>query len=269
MNIRKTIAGLCMLSALCISAFAAQSASAATTAFTCSKSVTTKTFSDAHCTKGTGSKEYGHTSFAGKTSIAVGSGTVGGSSQALKAVIDGFPVEIGVAGAGGGVTVSGSLQNAEPGGEMAVEWIGTATYTGVAVVSPLTTCKVYTDNGGTKGEEGVIHTTELKAQTTSEMGVKFEPVTGSVIATFIIDECPAGLAEALNGTWELTGSVIGEPSGGEIIFMDGKTTAQNTLSLVRKSNKKAYNAGVTATPTIKNAESGSAIVATTPPYSTD
>lgn len=266
MNIRQTIAGFCLLSALCIGAFAAQGASAATTAFTCSKAVTTKTFSDAHCTKSTGTKEYGHTSFAGKTSISVGSGTAGGGSLALKAVIDGFPVEIRAAG---GVAISGSLQNAEPGGEMAVEWIGTATYTGVGIASPLTSCKVYTDNGGTKGEEGVLHTTELKAQTTSEMGVKLEPVTGSVIATFIIDECPGPLVEALNGTWELTGSLIGEPSGGEIIFTDGKTTAQETLSLVRSSNKKAYNAGIVATPTIKNAESGSAIVATTPPYSTD
>jgi hypothetical protein len=270
MNGRKTTLVLCFACALIVSAFAAQSASAETTAFTCSKEVTTKTWSDAHCDNESGIKEYGHRAIPENTttSLTVAPGT-SKPVMRLRATINGINVELSTENVSG----SGSMHNATVGGKMQATGTGTKTYTNVKVTSPAGKgCKVYTDNSGVTGEEGVIHTHEIKGQTTEEMGVKFEPaVAGQPLATFLIEECKGSEAlEGLNKTYTVTGSVIGTPTGGEVVFEHAATTAQNTLKI-----NGTIKAGIDGSTTFKGRhfekpqEEYKALTATTPPYITD
>jgi hypothetical protein len=270
MNKGRTVLGLCVAAALLVSAFAAQSASAETTEFTCSKSVTTKTWSDAHCTNSsTGTKEYGHVAIPENTTTDAigGAGTSFEGEQKLRASINGINVEL----VSKSVSGTGSVKNTTVGGKMRVEGTGTSTLTNVTVQAPASKgCKVFTDNGGVKGEEGVIHTNELKVVTTEEMGLKTEPVATS-FATFFIGNCAGSEAlEGLNKTYEITGSVIGEPSGGEGIFTHAATTAQNTLKLNGTIKLGINGSGtVKARHAEKPEEEYKAITVTTPPYTTD
>jgi hypothetical protein len=266
----RAILGLCIACALLVSAFAAQSASAETTAFTCSKEVTTKTWSDAHCTNSTsGTKEDGHVAVAENTTTAT-TASPGTSKpiQKLRATIGGINTELVTTTVSG----AGSMHNTTVNGEMQATGTGTKTYTAVTVAAPANKgCKVYTDTvEKEKGEEGVVHTREIKASTTSEMGVKFEPNVGNVFATFIIEGCAGSEAlKGLNKTYEVTGSVIGVPNGGEVVFEHAATTAQNTLKI------NGLKAGIDGSTTIqgrhaeKPLEEFKALTATTPPYATD
>jgi hypothetical protein len=270
MNKGRTVLGLCVAAALLVSAFAAQGASAETTEFTCSKEVTTKTWSDAHCTNSsTGTKEYGHVAIPENTTTdAIGGAGTSKATQRLRATINGINTEI----VSTSVSGSGSMKNTTVGGKMQVIGTGTSTLTNVTVAAPAGKgCKVYTDNGGVKGEEGVIHTNELKVVTTEEMGLKTEPASGETFATFFIEGCAGSEAlEGLNKTYSITGSVIGVPNGGEGIFEHANTTAQNTLKL-----NGTIKAGIDGSGTLKARhaekpeEEYKAITVTTPPYITD
>jgi hypothetical protein len=233
MNGRRAISGLCMACALLVSAIAAQSASAETTAFTCSESVTTKTWSDAHCDNTEGTKKYGHVAIAeNKTTTITGATGTSKVTQRLKATINGIVTELSTESISG----SGSMHNATTvGGKMQATGTGTITYTNVQVTAPAAKgCKVFTDSPGTTEQtEGVIHTNELKAVTDENMGLKFEPaVAGQPFATFFMTGCKGSEAlEALNKTYSVTGSVTGQPTGGETVFTHATVTAEGQLKI--------------------------------------
>jgi hypothetical protein len=259
MNGCRASIGLFML--LVISVLSVQKASAETTAFACSKSVTNKTWSDAHCLNEGGFKQFGHKEFHVPTEITGAPGTTSEGVHRLKATVNGITTELATSG---GVSGSGTAENAKF-GELVAKGEGTLTYTGVTVAAPAGKgCRAYTNNGGVKGEEGVIHTNPLKAETNAEMGVKIVPATAlSAIATFIIDGCTGSEAlESLNQKYSLEGSVIGEPNGGEVKFTHAGVTSQGTLKF-NGSIKAGYNGGIS----VKN--NGTALAVTTCPCVSD
>jgi hypothetical protein len=249
--------GLCVACALLGSVLVVQSASGVTRSFTCVKvKEKTGTFNDAHCTGSSDPNEYGHVDWSGRTPVFYSFGTFFGGKQVLKATINGIATELVTEG---GVSGEGEVENTTIEGEEAVTGEGGFTYTKVTVAKPAGKgCKVYTDNGSEKGEEGVIHTNELVGTTTSGMGVKFTPKSGSVFASFFIDGCEGEALKGLNKTYTVQGSIIGEPNGGEIRFTHGSSTEQGSL-LLNGSIKTGLEGGITQ----YNRVSGNALVCTT------
>ncbi|HEX6827076.1 MAG TPA: hypothetical protein VF077_12235 [Nitrospiraceae bacterium] len=247
MNGRRAVVGLCMLCALLVSAFAAQSASATesigTTAFTCVKGAAPKDLRGEHClTTGEAPQEYGHVAIAeGETTELTGtnkkteSNTTVDRIGKLKETIGGVPLELQATEVSG----SGSMTNAKTaGGEHYVHGSGTITFTGVTVTDPPGRgCKVFTHkedgsgNPGEEGAEGIVHTLPLKATTEGQGdNLKFTPAVGEKFANFWIT-CTTKLA-AIEGTWSCTGSVKGQPTtpaGATTDFAHATVTAENTL----------------------------------------
>jgi hypothetical protein len=252
---RRAIIGLCMSCALLVSAVAASGAQAAATAYTCSSTAAVKDFAGAHCAANGAGSAFGHEAFGNvETTLSGGPGTEFSGVQRLRATINGINTELVTEG---GVSGSGTLTT-NNGTEVA--GTGTITYTNVTVAAPAGKgCKVYTDNGGSKGEEGVVHTNNLAASTTSPGELKFTPGAGAggVFATFIIDGCTGSEAlEGLNKTYEVTGSLIGTPKGGETVATHTSVTTQNTLKL-----NGSIKAGLNGSLTIKGAN-GNALALT-------
>jgi hypothetical protein len=239
MNGRRALVGLCMLCALLVSAFAAQSASAVgTTAYTCVKGGTGGTgvkYTTPHCRPKDESGEYGHTAIANGTTTEL---TVNGKDEKGNS-ITGFLVSTAFGATieleGKSVTGTGQMTNSIEGGEMIASGVGAITYTNVSVVKPLN-CKVKTDGPANEElEDGVIHTEALKT-TTKEQGdrLKFEPVTAPTVARFwlVTDKGPPASPCPLHtNTFTVTGSVTGVPNGATTEFTEADTTAQNTLKL--------------------------------------
>jgi hypothetical protein len=242
MNGRRAIIGLCMLCALVFSALAAQGASAAgTTAFTC-KAVTpaaeTKGFSKEHCKTAdavTTNAKFEHVAFAAGTATDLtvtnaktNAETNGATSFSLHSVQSGVEEQLSATGVMG----EGTITNSEAGGEMLASGTSSLTFTGVTVQKPVGKgCKVYEDiNPTTMGPEGQVKTNSLKGTTFSEgekMGLKFEPAVGEVFATFYVTECSVA---ALNGTYEVKGSIkTTTVDGATIEFTSAETTGQGTL----------------------------------------
>jgi hypothetical protein len=251
MNGRRAIVGLCMLCALLVSAFAAQSASAVgTTAYTCTTGgASDYAAGDTHCKTnvGAGKGTLGHIAIANLTTTElIGSNeTTGGAktNTLLKATIAGAAVTL----TGATTTGSGSMENVEEGGEMIAKGTGTITYSGVTATGG---CKVFTDNeNGTNGEEGVIHTEPLKASTKGVGDkLKFEPAVGTVFARFNLANCTN---TGINGTYTVTGSVISTNiEGATTNFTHADTTTQNTLKL-----NGTIKAGIEGTLTLKSKKS--------------
>jgi hypothetical protein len=229
---RRVVGVVFILAALVLSGTIAQSASAvAKKAYTCSEGAPVKQWSDAHCKDTSGTKKYGHLAFAKNTRTEKRwrLGTLFGNWK-LKATINGIATELVATE----ITGEGFLENVEEGGEEFSTGESTTTLSGISVAKPSGKgCKIYTDNGGTKGEEGVIHTEPLLESTKGlANGEKFSPASGSVIGRFIIDGCEGSEAlKGLNKTYEITGSMIGEPNGGETVFTHTATTSQGTLKI--------------------------------------
>jgi hypothetical protein len=115
----RTLVGLAVLCALCMSAFAASSASAkGTTAGECSSTATIREFSDAHCdTASTSAKNFGHILFPAGTATnitAVNDLTGTTSPFALAGKIAGIVIHIECTTVSG----TGSVTNKEEGGAM-------------------------------------------------------------------------------------------------------------------------------------------------------
>ncbi|HEX5609269.1 MAG TPA: hypothetical protein VFX45_04155 [Solirubrobacterales bacterium] len=227
---RRAIVGLCMLCALLVSAFAAQGASAVgTTGYTCNTTGTavgTK-FSDAHCKTSNVNGEFRHVEIPKGTTTEL---TV--SNETTEGVKDNTLFKFTIAGSAisfTGTTTSGSgwMTNAEEGGEMFAHGEGTATYTGITASGG---CKVFTDSGAGKGEEGVIHTEPLKGSTKGQGdSVKFEPAAGTVFARFLLEGCTN---TGVNGTYTVTGAIKSTTvNGATVNFTHADTTTQNTLKL--------------------------------------
>ncbi|HEX5610845.1 MAG TPA: hypothetical protein VFX45_12230 [Solirubrobacterales bacterium] len=228
MNGRRAIVGLCMLCALLISAFAAQSASAAgTTAYTC-RNVPASGFSDSHCkVVSVPNGPFSHVSIPLNTTTEFtdSNNTTGGAKEntLLKATIAGSAFTLTAKT----TTGSGWVTNATEGEEMFVHGEGTTTYSEVTASGG---CKVFTDSGAGKGEEGVIHTEPLKASTKGQGDAqKFEPKEGTVFARFLLEGCTN---TGINGTYTVTGSVKSSTiTGTTTNFTHANTTEQNTLKL--------------------------------------
>ncbi len=219
---RRAIVGLCMLCALVFSAIAAQGAAAAsngTTAFTC-KSVTpaagTAGFSDSACKNAVSTNaNFEHVAFSGSTNLT---GT--GGLTKLHSVISGVEVELQSTSLEG----SGTMENmvvAGENGEHTANGSGVIEYKGVTVTKPAGKGCVVTG--------GEVKTKTLKATTAGQgMGLKFEPNEGTLFAEFNVTGCSIA---ALNGKYEVKGSVIGTPEGTSTVTTAAGTTAQGTLTL--------------------------------------
>ncbi|HVQ59045.1 MAG TPA: hypothetical protein VMS60_09095 [Solirubrobacterales bacterium] len=260
MNGRRAVVGLCMLCALLVSAFAAQSASAitGTTAVTCAKTgakqVGSETFNTEHCVPKEGAGEYEHYEIAEKTTTEL-SGNDGGNPEdntKLKATLGGVATTLTSTELSG----EGSMENlVDEDGEHYAHGTGTITYTGVTI-SPFTKCFVYTHDGsGTVGAQGVVDTTPLTATTTKQgHGLKFEPVNKvtKVFAKFwILDKNKVGAGGecAIHGTYTVTGSVIATPDGATAKTTHTKVTEQNTLKM--GTGEPTIKAGIEGSLTIK------------------
>jgi hypothetical protein len=251
---RGAIIGLCMLCALAFSAAVVQSASAAvagTTAFTCLKKaggVGPETFSKEHCKKGEGPGEYGHFSFAQDTTTEItvtnantNAATNGPESSVLKETIGGVNLEL----TSTEVTGTGTLENKKDAATNEHYISGTAVieYKKTVVTAPSGKgCKVFTDNAGTPGAEGVVDA-HVNATTTGQGdSIKFEPATGATFATFFVSGCSPAVP-AIEGTWEITGSATCKPDGATIVCDHEEITKQKTLK--GKGNTAGFKSKVT------------------------
>lgn len=262
---RKSIVGLAVLCALVLSALAAQGATAeitkGTTAFTCVKGATPKDFVTEHCKAGdAGTKEYGHVAFAQDTttktkysSAKTDATTTGGTNTTFKEVIAGVELEL----VSSEVIGEGSLENKQDTRENAKKEIehehyisGTATleYRNVKVAKPSGKgCEVFTDETATKtkGAKEVVDA-HINATTTGQGdSIKFEPATAPTFASFFV-ECTTKVP-AVEGTWEITGSVTCKPEGATINCSHKETTEQKTLK--GKGNIAGYEGKITVTGT--------------------
>ncbi len=247
---RRAIVGLCMLCALVFSAFAAQSASATTTLFTCKKSPAKPTgekFSGAHCKKSDTSPtgEWRHEEVPVNTTTEI-TGTTEDTSgnltpSQLHSVVSGVEVELESASAhilpelGG---VKSWIENRISGKEHYYFGEAWVRYTGVKVLKPAGKgCKVV-------GEEVTTNKLKFTSEGQGE-NTKFEPAAGTVFAEFTVEGCTIA---ALNGKYEVKGSVRGQPDGATINFSRTTTTAEKTLTL------RGQVAGLASSVTVKGTD---------------
>jgi hypothetical protein len=253
---RRSVIGLCVLCALALSAFAAQSASAAsngTTLFTCTKTPVApvgEKFSAEHCRDKSGASDtsptgaWRHDPIAENLTTEI-TGTSTETSEvcqgsALHSVISGIETELispcsHILLENEGVKSSVTNKVDATTGEHYYEGTAWLDYTEVKVKKPEGKgCKV-------KNETVIAH---LKF-TTLKQGdnIKFEPATaGKPFAEFTIEGCTIA---ALNGLYEVKGSVLVEPNGATLTTTAGGTTAQETLKL------RGQNAGLAGTMTVR------------------
>ena len=277
MNRRKAIVWLSILSALCVAAFAAQGASAATTVGECTTAAgTAKDFSDTHCDKGVtaGTGTFGHILFANGVETKV-TGTNANTAEETKsstpftfeAKVAGIPIAIvcstaSAAGtvknnAGGTVTfgkatlsLTGCVQEAPAACEGKPVTIASAVAT---VTDPMNMRISSATKTGPTGETITFH--EENAAGT-EMGLKFagDPFTEITI------NCPTQVTVPLKGfIYATPGRANGSKastagSGGTIVF--SKSSSIGGLALAGNP------ATLTGTLTFK-APSGNALISTT------
>ncbi|HEX6666465.1 MAG TPA: hypothetical protein VF081_07710 [Solirubrobacterales bacterium] len=262
MNGRRTIVGLCMLCALLVSAFAAQSASAitGTTAFTCVKGAPPRDLRGEHClTTGQAPQEYGHVPIAQDTTTEVtvtnartAAETTTHTPARLRTTVAGVIVEISATGVDG----SGWMENkVNASGEHYAHGKGTLTFTEAKVTQPAGRgCKVTTHKEDGSGlEEGaneVVHSRELTA-TTEGQGhfLKVQAADNGNIANFWLT-CDVKLPP-IEGTWSCNGSVKGVPNGATVNFTHVATTEQNTLKC------RGFKAGFEGSVTLSGRAKGS------------
>lgn len=203
-----------------------------TTAFTCGPEGQPNSkagFSNAHCKPGDAvgtNAAYVHTEVPAGTSTEVsgsnkktGAGTEATTPMKLSATISGVETEIQAAG----VSASGSLENMKDAAstEHTISGTGSVTFTGVTVAKP--------EGKGCKVKTGEVKSKELKATTAGqEDAVKFEPASGTLLASFEVEGCST---ESLNGLYEVNGSIKGAPEGATSNFSESTTTAQSTLTV--------------------------------------
>jgi len=236
MNGRRAIVGLCMLCALLISAFAAQSAVAAngTTGFTCKDNGGTTFFTDAHCTTGVNGK-YEHVAIAQDltteveiTNAKTNAGTTGPSNSGLHATVGGTEFEL----VSTTVTGTGSCTNKldEPSKEHYIHCENAKlVYTGI------TEAKLGCGVEGLPGGVGKIETKELTATTTGKGdSVVFSPLApATLFAEFKLTGC------AVANTYKVVGSVTCKPEGATINCSRTETTTAGALRLGSAIGPKA------------------------------
>ena len=238
MTVRRAVIGLCMLCALFTSAVAAQSAMAitGTTGFTCKKKTTEGGvgFSREHCKPSdavsTGAK-YEHVVIPEGTTTELSGTNAKTTTETIGAVRTSLIIRrAGVAFTFDATEVSGSgtmVNKKAASGEHYAEGEGVITYKGLSVTLPTgqTAC-VFKDKNGVAGQ---IVTETLKATTQGQGDfLKFEPKAGTTanFIQFSLSSCPLAV---LNGTYGVSGSVLGVPDGATVNFTEAETLKQETL----------------------------------------
>ena len=228
---RRSIIALCTLCALASCGIAAQAARAATgtTGFTCKETGAGGTFSDAHCKTSQAGGKFKHEQIPANTETEfTGSNeTTGGVTEPwkLKATIAGVPLTLTATGLTATGWWTGAIDVFPP--EPYAHGSGKLHFSGVTASA--SGCKVYEDSEGTKGTEGVITTPTLTWSTTGVgMALLIAAVESNVVARFILEGCTTS---SQNGTYTLTGSFKGVPTGTTVNFTHAATTEQNTLKL--------------------------------------
>ncbi|HSS33974.1 MAG TPA: hypothetical protein VLL27_11910 [Solirubrobacterales bacterium] len=224
----KVLIALCTVSALLISAFAAQSATAlGTKAFTClsvSPAAGTQGFARSHCKPSDAvptDAEFEHFSFPKglKTEINLRDFTTAGarSGAVLKSTVAGSAIELVAEEVNG----TGSMENGEVGSESIASGEATVTYSGIT--EKLLGCKVT----GKPGGAGVVETKQLVG-TTQAVGdrLKITPKEGTVFAEFELTECSVGPT-----TVKVVGSVLGVPDGATVNTSHLDVTTEKSLRL--------------------------------------
>ncbi len=243
-----------LLSMLVVSAVGTPAASAAgTKQFTCSEAATVKLWSDAHCTNRMTLGKYGHVAFSAQTERWWSIGTISWP-WLLQTVVSGVSFELQATEVGG----AGTLVNGEEGGESYAAGEGVIALAGVTVLKPAGKgCKVFGNEALT--EEGKITTNSL-SETTKGQGdaLKFTPASGTEIGAFWISGCSVA---ALNGKYSITGSFLGVPNGGEVVFSHSAMTEANTLKV--RGSKAGFSAGFTRQGRANSGEDYKAITFTT------
>lgn len=235
MNKKGTWIVLCALCVLAAGAISVSNAFALGTApFTCKAGLSG--FSTAHCVPGQTGTSFGHESIPEKVETEVegsnaktNSETTGSVPIELRATISGVEVEL----------VFTSL-----------DYIGNVTarygppYFHGLVQIRLTMASVSRPAGkGCKVPAGEVVSNELAATTKEQgMALKLEPAEGATLASFEIEGCSIA---ALNGTYELKGSLKGTPNGAVLEFAHANVTEQGTLTL------RGQKAGIEGKITLK------------------
>ncbi len=236
----KTFVGLCILCALAFSAFVAQGASAATkgtTAFTCRKTGPGGGFTKAHCkASDAGSGEYSHVAVAeGTTTEIVGTNTATGGEKAailLKNTQAGISYQVQAKNLEG----TGWVTNAKDPvtGEHYVHGEMKVQLKELTVTEPV--------GKGCKIKEGTINSKQLRATTKGqEMSLKFEPAEGTVLAEYSVEGCSVS---ALNGAYEVTGTIACPVDGATVTCTHAATTEQGTL------HERGQNSGIEGSMTL-------------------
>lgn len=231
MNMRSLslILGLCVVSAL-LGGFAAQGALAAskgTTAFTCKETGAGGSFTKAHCKAAdAGSGKFSHVAIPqdATTEVTVSNETTGGESLASQLMLGAGDTVTGVAPE---VSGSGWLKNVIDAGTGEHYIHGEFALTFSGVTESNYGCEVFKDNGGEKGEKGVVQTTTLTF-TTKGLGdyVRITPKEGAPFASTFVEKCAS-----FEGTLKWVGSVKCPVDGATILCDKDVITAEKTLRL--------------------------------------
>jgi hypothetical protein len=212
MTRRRGLICICICAALVISGLTAQSSAARW--FTCSETAPVKEFANSTCTKKETPKTFGHEAFP--INEETEARLVGTSPWILKGTHAGVKLGITATGLSG----EGTVKNRET-TEAFAYGEGPSVLEGVTVTEPA--------GKGCKVKGGSFTSNKLET-TTLKQGVfmLFKPVTGSVIAEFMVEGCSVA---SLNTTYKLEGSFKGAPSGSTITLVHSESTAQGTLTL--------------------------------------
>ncbi|HET7443147.1 MAG TPA: hypothetical protein VFJ57_00665 [Solirubrobacterales bacterium] len=219
---------------MAVNAVAAQSAFAVVgiTAATCKKTGGPADFLKAHCKTADfspGNGEFSHKFFNEKertevyvTDAGNGANTTTTTPFKLHGVSAGIEFEIASSSAEGSSSVegTGSMENMKAeAGEPTASGTGTVEYLGVVVVKPAGKgCEV-------AGKKVV---TNVKATTAGAgMELKVEPSEGSAFTSFKVEGCSVS---ALNGEYEVKGSIKCGMDGATFTCTKAATTAQKSLT---------------------------------------
>jgi hypothetical protein len=223
MSKKGTLIALCALCALTAGASAVPSAFALGTAsFTCKAGGTG--FADAHCTTAGTPGSFGHESIPEKTETEFEANNEKTNAETNGAVPVTFRSTIS------GVNVEIQFLNWVFHGRAEQHRIsGYWTFFGnFALTLTFPEFKAPAGKGCTiKGE--MVASKELTATTNEQgMALKIEPKEGTTLASFVVEGCSIA---ALNGTYELKGSLKGTPNGAVLEFSHASVTEQGTLTL--------------------------------------
>jgi hypothetical protein len=214
MTTQKYFFGFCTACAMLFSAFAAQSAMAASqTAVKCVAVGSGATFSDAHCkTAKEGGEGFGHNAFTGKISAALTNVTTGTAREPLflESVVAGLNTIVEAKKVEG----TGTIENNEASGEMYSEGLFEVTFSEVTVTNR--SCEIFGITPGTGVlTPGIVKTQPIRWTTKGQAAriIRFEPQTaGGKFVEFELTGafCP----EVMKGLYPVFGTFLSQKTEG-------------------------------------------------------